>query len=192
MCSMIFPSTKTRIRAIGVGLPWCLLVALSMVWVRSYLVWDGLTYYTHASATGEQTTVWIHSYVGGFGFSLAFTTHPPPHSAYNAGLTRISQHINAALRRYYLKRQSIWRSIYRCDLKDNIVHTADGGTERWMTLRFPYSLPVLLLMMILFGRAVSRAKSNMRRRTGCCQVCGYDLRGNRGRCPECGKGIALV
>jgi hypothetical protein len=59
--------------------------------------------------------------------------------------------------------------------------TPEGGwavIPLWLVASVFAVLPVVWL--------VRRASGARRARTGCCRVCGYDLRATPGRCPECG------
>lgn len=51
----------------------------------------------------------------------------------------------------------------------------------------PYWTVVLLSGILPFRKAFAAARRRKRRKTRCCILCGYDLRGSTGRCPECGN-----
>src|SRR4051812_19283784 len=59
-----------------------------------------------------------------------------------------------------------------------------------------FSMPVLVLAIVpLIGMAMGYTliyRQRRRARTGCCVVCGYDLRHSSERCPECGTAVAKL
>ena len=60
-----------------------------------------------------------------------------------------------------------------------------GGRRLWIVY-LPHWLPVTLLAIPPAAWVVRRARSRVRRATGHCPACGYDLRATPDRCPECG------
>jgi hypothetical protein len=66
--------------------------------------------------------------------------------------------------------------------------TMFSSFEMWL----PYWFPVVVTATLFWFR-LSRFRSRLRRArlvaAGMCPECGYDLRGSRNRCPECGTAI---
>jgi hypothetical protein len=63
----------------------------------------------------------------------------------------------------------------------------EGLAGRWVLVRIPYWLPVASSALFLIPAGWRRWARQQRQKTGRCLHCGYDLRGSRARCPECGR-----
>ena len=69
------------------------------------------------------------------------------------------------------------------------IQELEFGTQGWAEeLYFQLALP-LWLPTVLFG-AFPLDRLGKRKKLGLCVKCGYDLRGSKGRCPECGTGFS--
>ena len=54
----------------------------------------------------------------------------------------------------------------------------------------PFWMPCLLFAMFLVLSFLPLGRRRKRKRLGLCVKCGYDLRGSKERCPECGTGFS--
>ena len=70
-----------------------------------------------------------------------------------------------------------------------------GGPVPWMTfgplgawsVSMPLWIPTILFgSLFCFWYALPLHRRRKRKKLGLCQKCGYDLRGSKDRCPECG------
>ena len=73
---------------------------------------------------------------------------------------------------------------------DDYVQTGETGTLHEWNWVFPCWIPVLAFGTGPFVWMLRRYRRMRRRWRGQCAVCGYDLRGSPGRCPECGTAPA--
>jgi hypothetical protein len=66
---------------------------------------------------------------------------------------------------------------------------------RFDTIRLPLWLVTAFLSVAPLGwfrRSIQRRRRRLRLQTGCCPLCGYDLRANRERCSECGAPVPTL
>ena len=64
-----------------------------------------------------------------------------------------------------------------------------GSVKPWSVL-IPLWIPTLLLSVPFVFPLVRRLRRRKRKKLGLCVKCGYDLRGSKERCPECGTGFS--
>ena len=72
-----------------------------------------------------------------------------------------------------------WRRT-RFSWRTDWLPKSDGG------IAVPLWIPTVLFALILWFSSVPFHRRRKRKRLGLCIKCGYDLRGSKGRCPECG------
>lgn len=71
--------------------------------------------------------------------------------------------------------------------KSPLIEEALGSFD-CLYIWVPLYLPTLLFVLALCSYTlVSHCRRRMRRKRGLCVKCGYDLRGSKARCPECGR-----
>jgi hypothetical protein len=57
-------------------------------------------------------------------------------------------------------------------------------------LFIPFWIPTLAFGFLSYPSWHGAYRRRQRRKLGLCEKCGYDLRGSKDRCPECGEGFA--
>lgn len=72
------------------------------------------------------------------------------------------------------------------------IFVHEGTVDKLALIAVIFSTPIVLVIAIVTGIPFWLARRrDMRKKTGHCRFCGYDLTGNRsGRCPECGNAFA--
>jgi len=68
----------------------------------------------------------------------------------------------------------------------NSAITVGGSTFRMWSLSIPLWMPIALFGFLFWRSFVPLYRRRKRKKLGLCIRCGYDLRGSKGRCPECG------
>lgn len=64
------------------------------------------------------------------------------------------------------------------------------GAQSDRTLTVPHGFVLLILLIPPLAWLTGSWRDRRRYPPGCCAACGYDLRANSGRCPECGVDVA--
>ena len=73
------------------------------------------------------------------------------------------------------------------DQQREMVWGADYHTTEWeIAFVLPFWMPALVLMTLYAWLAYPVRRRRKRKKLGLCVKCGYDLRGSKDRCPECG------
>ena len=78
-------------------------------------------------------------------------------------------------------------SVYRIDHMDWPPVTATPPYSFSCRCRTMCAISAVPWLAITLPGAAARLRSLRRRKRGLCQICGYDLRASKERCPECGK-----
>jgi len=144
-----------------------LLLPFTLVWwYRSHIAQQHRFDLTHYKS------VWMYMHDGLVAFDvLALPTETPSRSEFRAPLrTAVSP----------IKSSFGWR-------------TSQWGPYRRWWFVFPLWVPnAALFGLVVIGVLTGPFRTWYRRQTGRCTECGYDLRGSRRRCPECGQAIASM
>lgn len=69
------------------------------------------------------------------------------------------------------------------------AYEKNPGFGYWR-LTVPLWIPTSLFSIMLLPPLVQSYRRRKRKMLGLCVKCGYDLRGSKNRCPECGAGLA--
>jgi hypothetical protein len=77
-------------------------------------------------------------------------------------------------------------------VKDSFSISDSGNADRSDAvhrLLVPHWFAVLVFAFVPARSLVLKCRQLKRRRLGCCETCGYDLRASPSRCPECGREV---
>ena len=186
---------KRRLLDLMTALSLLLCVAVGVLWVRSHVVADDLTWQGYRGG-GEFRGVGVGSRGGGVKLSFYSALFDD---------ARALAHAKAAVEReplllvthqtarYPRMSTPTWQVLGLQWALD----TAAGPPFRptrvlvlpyWFVMLPPAALPALRLRRA----AVRRRRLRLLRRRGRCPACGYDLRATPGRCPECGTAASVT
>lgn len=176
-----------------------LCMAVAILWVRSYWVWEGLSSVSVVSVADSDpsaiikcvTRLHVSSNMGALslwisGSNVDFRDGSPlPSPGWE-----------------YLKRRAEKQPVVDNLHQPHILFHMAGmmatsrsegidpsGRASWVLIPYWMFLPILLLLPILHVRRIIRQRLRLKR--GQCLNCGYDLRASKDKCPECGMAIPL-
>jgi hypothetical protein len=176
-----------------------LLVAITLLWLRSYWALDQL----YGSALGRgfdansfngqcQIRVTTQYRVrAGLYPNGAIEDYPRPFDVLERDMT-FDNPSHVVRQRWPLKETSYWEPdpvrLPRPDYRRWLAFARMGpGRYTWVDLVIvPYWLVIVVAAAPLLAFIPGAIRRCRRRRAGLCARCGYDLRATPGRCPECG------
>jgi hypothetical protein len=174
---------KPRLSNLPPALSLLLLVAVCVLWVRSYRVRDIVIF--GAEGGNEQI---VQSLLGrvqwrtefGFGYHGATWYQADrlvPQAIWHGGMSGYPQRVE-------------WRLGFVCQTysTSELDYHFGGGTftTRHRLVVVPYWFPAALFCAGPLAFAIHRVRRRRRTAIGCCRSYGYDLRATPGGCPECG------
>jgi hypothetical protein len=161
-----------------------LFVILAVIWVRSHYAWDSIAFWQPGSEVGYEFTTREFGAAHG---EISISRYDWPTGEHPGSLgihwTRLdpswfSPRTESSSFRF-VRRQADWRA------------DEHAGVRGWETT-FPAWFGCLLASMLpafWTSRWFRKRRRRNRLQSGHCVVCGYDLRGSKERCPECGTPI---
>ena len=158
-----------------------LTAATAVLWVRSHVAFDRVTFTTSAARYVD-----VASAQSGIGLRVA---KPYPYR----------EPLEWGRSYSYIPVRGPWYALgfafHRGWIRFVPMHTGppDFPPAPYAELRVPYWFLLLVFAAYPFGRAwlaLRRRRERLRRARGACLCCGYDLRASTGRCPECGTAFA--
>ncbi|HEX2973516.1 MAG TPA: hypothetical protein VHP11_14370 [Tepidisphaeraceae bacterium] len=159
-----------------------LCVAISVLWVRSYWAMDYFQWLQWTNGNRQQLgrawTVWSGRGIIGL-CSSHYTAQPPLNQPWHF----LWESSDAAT----WKRPAGSLSKYLGFGYARVDDPRQGYSEVYV----PHWLLIAMFSVLPASWFMRTRRDRLRRiRLGLCRVCGYDLRANRERCPECGKPIS--
>jgi len=187
---------KGRLFALVSALSLLLLVAVVVLWVRSYQG-GGSTFPRQPSAAGT----YVHSFRGVLRLRVCDSDHP----------VSVGGGVGMAVYRPLPGEMELRADRSREDViafDHGFVHVAVGSSDGGRSMAYapkyvPFwsvsvrhrhllamtGLPVLCWLTLLGWRQRQYRRQQLRRMSGLCTSCGYDLRASKDRCPECATPI---
>jgi hypothetical protein len=170
-----------------------LCVAVGVLWVRSYrpvldyIAWRG---HTTLMAQSKGGRLWLQVWNGAdplptwraawraggdLGWVLRGTTNPPfqPKTPIEVG---------------YTPPPFLRSNFFGFDWDDSDFGMPRGGRVRMLAV--PHWSLLACAALPSAARIIGWSRRRVRRRTGLCPTCGYDLRASPDRCPECGTPVS--
>ena len=172
---------KGRLLNLAATISLVLCVAMIVLWVRGYFVWDAVYYRTKTpTAAAEVQSVGPNfgsvrsQFYAGFSRTISRRTGTPD---------ELRTEFEWVRRPAKESRESWgWLGFHR----ETLIVNTPGFTASGEGYYAPCWLLAIATAMlpVVWGRTLFQARNKFRE--GCCPVCGYDLRATPDRCPECG------
>jgi hypothetical protein len=168
-----------------------LCVAVCVLWVRSYFVWEMAALDTHARDDEYTTrTRWsLGSVYGRLSLKVKAIRD-------RVALASAPGEVGGARWRYAGNAAGTmgifgWWETHRLFVvfEDEIDPGGHAESRRYVFV--PYWALVLLFAIAPIGMAWKRRRRGRRHSAGLCPACGYDLRATPDRCPECGAAVRM-
>jgi hypothetical protein len=188
---------RRRLFNLMTALSLLVLAAVCVLWARSYASGDAVERYVGQQYRQADWNVADTFYSSGGAVLWVHSRHPDRYGPPVSEVVRWQWfHPRSALQLQdndlALRRSPVARPVagVYTDLSFNRDTFARQWREDGFSVEVPHrslALVFAILSAVVPARAlVGRLRRSRRSRRGCCATCGYDLRGTRDRCPECG------
>ena len=187
-------ATRSSAGAVGPGCWWAvfglaltLFVAVTALWIRSYLRYDRVRYIGPEDEQRRYLCITLDSLRGAFSVSFVEYRDVVVNDR-STGYTGVKLETNPAYR--YVRSRPDW-GLARFDWTREEL---DRVELEWTSVKgeLPYWCPWLASGLPLAVAHGLRRRRMGRRGAGCCLRCGYDLRASPDRCPECGTPMGVT